>query len=165
VSACPEDLRIDDDERLELATFDLASVYATLQAFGFIAHQPKSWPPNRPDVSDLLIYGGFPKQDRVHRQVEATFSLNTVTGIVTEVTYQNVRAAVDYDRLMDADAGGAIVGFDPAGSSGGPVYRVIEGPNGPDIEVVGIVYEQSKLFKFMLGRHVDFVAADGRLLH
>jgi hypothetical protein len=164
VTVVPEDLRIADDKRLELATFDLTSIYDRLQESGFVAHRPQSWPPSRPEVSDLVIYGGFPGTERVHHLVAATFPLNSVTGIVTQVTSQNVMAEVDYKRLMDADAAMDIVGFDPAGSSGGPVYRVLETDNGRGIELVAIVYEQSEAFTFMLGRHVDFVTADGQLL-
>jgi hypothetical protein len=164
VTVTPEVLRIAADERLELATFELTSIYSRLQAFGSVAHRPQSWPPTRPDVADLVVYGGFPGTERLHRLVEVTYPLITVTGMVTEVTTQNVRVEVDYKRLFDADGTeGELVGFDPAGSSGGPVYRIVDTPAGPDIEIVAFVYEQSEGLTFMLGRHADVIRADGFL--
>ena len=165
VTVAPEASRIAADERLELATFDLTSIYGTLQEFGAVAHRAQSWPPNRPDVADLVLYGGFPGKERQHKLVEVMYPRKTVLGMVTEVTSQNVRVEVDYKRLFDADGNeGEIVGFDPAGSSGGPVYRIVDTPAGPDLEIVAFVCEQSELFTSMLGRHADIIKADGHLV-
>jgi hypothetical protein len=164
VTVTPEALIIAEDERLELATFDLTSICSTLQEFGWVAHRPRSWPPARPDVADLVIYGGFPGRQRRRRGVAVTYPHNTVTGMVTEVTRQNVRVEVDYNRLFDANGiEGKIVGIDPGGSSGGPVYRIVDTTAGPDIEIIAFIYELSEVFTSMLGRHADVVEADGSL--
>jgi hypothetical protein len=165
VTVAPEALHLADDERLELATFNLSTLYEQLQEFGFVAHRPQVWPPSRPDVQDLVIYGGFPGVERKPGPVEVVFYLNTVTSLVSQVTSQNVVVEVNYSRLSDADDPhqGNVVAFDPAGSSGGPVYRIIDMPRGPDLEIVAFIYEQSKDFHFMLARHVEFIRSDGML--
>ena len=35
--------------------------------------------------------------------------------------------------------------------------------DGPDFEIVGFVYEQSPLNRFVLARHADFVGPDGSI--
>ena len=158
----PEDLRIDHDKGLELATFDLANAIG--QMAGFVPHRLDSWPPDRPEVDDLMLYGGFPGDMRRMDLVQATFSLDTVTGLVSQVTSQNIVIEVDYSRLHDADGPkGNVVATDPAGSSGGPVYRIRDMPLGHRLELAGFIYEQAKEHRFMLARPADFVLADGTL--
>ena len=158
----PEDLRIDHDEGLELATFDLANAIG--QMAGFVPHRLDSWPPDRPEVDDLMLYGGFPGNMRRADLVQATFSLDTVTGLVSQVTSQNIVIEVDYSRLHDADGPkGNVVAADPVGSSGGPVYRIRDMLLGHRLELAGFIYEQAQEHRFMLARPADFVLADGTL--
>ena len=118
----PELLLIAENEKLDLATFDLAKVIPNLE--GFIPHRPHSWPPARPTVNDLVLYGGFPGDCRQSDLARATFTLDSVTGLVSEVTTQNVVIEVDYRRLFQADSlDGNVISIDPGGTSGGPVYR------------------------------------------
>ena len=150
---------IERNERLDLATFDLAGILPDLE--GFIPHRPSAWPPPRPVVGDLVIYGGFPGNTRKADLVRATFSLHSVTGLVSQVTAQNVVIEVDFSRLSDADGPeGNVVSTDPAGTSGGPVYHVTDGPG---LEIVGFIYEQSRPNRFVLARHADVVTSDGTI--
>jgi hypothetical protein len=159
VTVSPERLLIDHDTRLDLATFDIEPVLSQLQ--GFVAHRPQSWPTRRPAVQDLVLYGGFPGYSRRQDLLRATFTLDTVTGLVSHVTAQNVVVEVDYGRLSDADGReGNIVSADPAGTSGGPVYRITEGPG---LEIVGFIYEQSPSNRFVLARHADAIRSDGSI--
>ena len=67
-----------------------------------------------------MLYGGFPGNMRKTDLVQATFSLDTVTGLVSQVTSQNIVIEVDYSRLHDADGPeGNVVTADPAGSRRG----------------------------------------------
>ena len=158
----PENLRIDHDKRLELATFDLTSAIGQMD--GFVPHRLDSWPPDRPEVDDLSLYGGFPGNLRRADLVQATFSLDTVTGLVSQVTSQNIVIEVDYSRLLDADGpSGNVVAVDPAGSSGGPVCRIRDSHSGCRLELAGFIYEHANEHRFILARPADFVLADGTL--
>jgi len=162
VTVQPEALRIDHDKGLELATFDLVNVIG--QMAGFAPHRLDSWPPDRPQVDDLMLYGGFPGQMRRADLVQATFQLDSVTGLVSQVTSQNIVIEVDYSRLHDADGPeGNVVAVDPAGTSGGAVYRIRETGSGHCLELAGFIYEQAQQLRFMLARPADFVLADGTL--
>ena len=71
---------------------------------------------------------------------------------------------VDYSRLHDADGlEGNVVEADPAGTSGGPVYRITDTQDGFGLELAGFIYEQAQENRFVLARPVDFVGSDGRI--
>ena len=157
VTVFPERLLIAKNKRLDLATFDLADVIESLA--GFVPSRPLVWPPARPAVDDLVIYGGFPGNMRRSDLIKATFPLDSITGLVSQVTDQNLVIEVDYLRLTDADGPqGNIVSTDPGGTSGGPVYRITDAPG---LEIVGFIYEQSPSNRFVLARHADAIASDG----
>src|SRR5438093_949098 len=82
-----------------------------------------------PTPDDPVIYGGFPGNMRHSDLIKATFSLDSITGLVSQVTDQNLVIEVGYQRLTDADGPrGNIVSTDPAGTSGGPVCRITDAP-------------------------------------
>ena len=160
VTVFPERLLIDVNKKLDLATFDLASVVADFE--GFAPHRPSAWPPRRPGINDLVLYGGFPGTRRRADLERATFGLDGITGMVSQVTGPNLVIEVDYDRLLDAEGlQGDVVSADPRGTSGGPVYRITDSP---DLEIAGFIYEQSQMNHFVVARHADAVAADGRIV-
>jgi hypothetical protein len=159
VTVSPEVLLIQMSETLDLATFDLTRIMPALK--GYTPHRPSAWPPSRAAVKDLVIYGGFPGYTRRADLIRATFPLHSITGLVSHVTTQNVVIEVDFSRLSDADGPvGNIVSTDPAGTSGGPVYRVTDSP---DLEIVGFIYEQSQQHQFVLARHAGVITADGMI--
>jgi hypothetical protein len=163
VTVFPERLLIDGSEKLDLATFDLIEVIDLLE--GYVAHRPVAWPPPRPVVGDLAIYGGFPGTRRRPDLVRPTFGIDAVTGLVSQVTQQNLVIEVDYARLSDADGPpGNVVSADPRGTSGGPVYRITDSAQGPGLEIIGLIYEYSELNRFVLARHADFVRPDGTIV-
>jgi hypothetical protein len=162
VTVFPEQILIDKNERLDLATFNLSAVVLDLE--GFTTHRPQAWPPPRAAVHDLVVYGGFPGTRRRADLERATFGLDSVTGLVSQVTSQNLMVEVDYSRLFGVDGPeGTIVSADPRGTSGGPVYRVTDNPEGPGLEIAGFIYEQSEQNRFLLARHAGAVRSDGTI--
>jgi hypothetical protein len=138
VTVFPETRLIAESKSLDLATFDLADVTGALE--GFAPSRPLVWPPARPAIDDLVIYGGFPGKMRRSDLIKATFPLDSVTGLVSQVTAENLVIELDYLRLTDADGPhGNVVSTDPAGTSGGPVCRIT---GAPGLEIVGFIYEQ-----------------------
>ena len=109
-----------------------------------------------------MIYGGFPGYMRRSDLVRATFSIDTVTGLTSDVTPEHIVVRVDYSRLLDADGpADVLTSSDPPGTSGGPVYRVIDSPGGQGLEIVGFIYAHSELAQSVLIRHADFIQANG----
>lgn len=94
-------------------------------------------------------------------RVEPTFGADYVTGLVTEVSKPSLIIKVDYSRLFAADGlEGPIVSTDTGGTSGGPVYRIVSGPDGAALEIAGFIFEHSDQH-FLRARHADCVQADG----
>jgi hypothetical protein len=158
----PEDLLIDENKTLDLATFDVSTVIAELA--GQTLHRPPAWPPQRPKVDDVIHYGGFPGSRRRLDLVQPTFGLDYITGLVSDVTPINIIIKVDYSRLADADGPeGSVVASDAPGTSGGSVYRIIESPGGAGLEIAGFITEQWRELNFILARHADLVRPDGTI--
>jgi hypothetical protein len=97
LTVAPEELLIDEDERLDLVTFDLSPIIGAQQRF-----VPSKWPPKRPEPGDLVMFGGSPGTPRtVNLETDtATFSLDTVTALVTGVGYDGILIRVNYSKLM-----------------------------------------------------------------
>lgn len=162
VTVYPEDLLIDENKLLDLATFDVSTVILELD--GRTLHRSPVWPPQRPKADDVIQYGGFPGSRRRFDLVRPTFGLDYITGLVSDVTPLNIVIQVDYSRLADADGPEAtVVASDAPGTSGGPVYRIIETPNGAGFEIAGFITEQWPELNFILARHADLVWADGTI--
>jgi hypothetical protein len=154
----PEDLLIDEYDRLDLATFDLSAVDGYRDR-----SVSESWPPARPKPGDLVMYGGIPGTPRrVDIATEqAHFIFDTITGLITDVGYESILIRVNYDKLLDADnLEGPIVSTVARGTSGGPVYRINESVEPFSLELVGFIAEADTV---LLARHASLVRADGTI--
>ena len=92
-------------------------------------------------------------------KIEAvTFSLDTVTSLISDVTDRNIAVHEDYERLHDADGPpGNLTSSDPRGTSGGPVFGLRDTTNAHALEIVGFLYQQSELTQAVLARHADMI--------
>jgi len=154
----PEDLLIDENRRLDLATFDLPEVGGQHER-----SVSERWPPERPKPGDLVMYGGIPGTPRrVDMATEqAHFIFDTITGFITDVGYESILIRVDYDKLLDADnLEGEIVSTVGRGTSGGPVYRINESVEPFNLELVGFIAEADNV---LLARHASLIRSDGTI--
>jgi hypothetical protein len=127
--------------------------------------EPFFWPIDVEAGYVTVTTGLMVRRTRRRADLErATFGLDTVTGLVSDVTQQNLIVEVDYAKLSDADGPqGNVVSADPRGTSGGPVYRITDSAQGPGLEIIGFIYEQSELNRFVLARHADLIRPDGTI--
>jgi hypothetical protein len=163
ITVAPEERLIDRDEVLDLATFELTDIIGNRPRF--VAN---SWPPGRPEVSEPVIYGGFPGYSRAAdlEAATATFLFESVTGLIGDLSAQSIVMSVNYSKLWDADMPeGTISSIHPGGVSGGPVCRIDDVNTPFRIELVGFIYEQNDEYRCALARHADLIRADGTILH
>ncbi len=161
ITVSPEERLIDRDEALDLATFELTDVIGNRERF-----VATSWPPPRPTVNELVIYGGFPGYSRSAdlADAKATFQFESVTGLIGDVASHNIVMNVNYSKLYDADAlEGTLARIDPRGISGGPVYRIDDWRNPFTFQLVGFIYEQNDFYRCALARHADVIRSDGTI--
>ena len=144
----------------DTATFEIP------EAFGNAAdrsiktqHRPLIWPPTRAQMSDVVIYGGFPGVLREEKGSTAEIKFQWVGARVNEVTDQNIVLEPQFATMQwQSDESND----NPGGWSGGPVFRSNESGPIARLELIGFIYE----FPFeqvVLARHADVVLADGTL--
>jgi hypothetical protein len=153
----PESLIIDGDRRLDLVTFDLSGVSAS------DCYVSDSWPPERPNAGDLVMYGGIPGTPRKVDMTTGTahFVFDAITGLITDVGRESILICVDYKKLYEADdIGGEIVSTVGGGTSGGPVYRIDDSAEPFSLGLVGFIAEADSV---LLARHASLIGADGMI--
>ena len=107
----------------------------------FAAHRPSVWPPSKPVKHDLVAFGGYPGAERRAHIDRVDFPIYKITGLVSEISLDNVVVEIDCSRLVDANkSDGSLASMNPAGTSGGPAYRVTMTP-APCLELIGFVNE------------------------
>lgn len=160
----PDSSVIDESERLDLVVFDLTDVAARtpfLRESNF--YEPRHWPPDEIDESDVLAFVGFPGEWREQEgRLDLYFyKMNYGAASIESVSEERIcsRLALDEVTYFVRNK----TGFQSAGGlSGAPVFAwrrgvILTG------ELVGFVYEYQAAFDLLFIRRATCIQASGKL--
>ena len=163
----PEKRFIAGDKKLDIATFDVPPVFVSASEVKVI-HKPATWPPPPLQQGELVIYGGYPGALKEPGTNEIVWPFQSFTWKVTDVTETNIVLHVDFPNLYWPGHEEEKINDVLGGVSGGPVFRIIEIPEGTQMrvrfELVGIVYEVHESLQVVRARHIQHIRADGSLI-
>lgn len=168
----PEKRLIDRDRELDLATFDVPSIFVSSSKNPRIHHRPDIWPIPPLQQGEVVFFGGMPGALREFKDLATRLDQPfMVSGqIVHDVTKTNIVLHVDFSNMVRTGPEEIDLTENIGGMSGGPVFRVVptrerlDDPRRGAIELVGIIYEYYESLGGLMARHIRQVNADGTLV-
>jgi hypothetical protein len=170
----PEKRVLAQNRALDVATLSVPEVFVTAAGrTPRYQHTATVWPPQRAELGELVLYGGYPGVLRENKIRTADFPFQWVAGGVGDVSPQVIVLEPGFETLTWLNPEpGVTFNRDFRGMSGGPVFRVVEEVV-VRLELLGFIY----LFMYeadehggpvgdghtLLARHADAVRADGTL--
>jgi hypothetical protein len=166
---------IDEDERIDIATFRIESDQIKRSGKTVLRGHQTHWPPAPPQEGRGVYYSGYPEIETIWQKPdEVNFGAAPAGGVATSVNEHTVSTQIAREHLI-AVLGGGIPpeNYNFSGMSGGPMLTVVqgklrgwrlagvivEGPNDRDTAerpaIAGL--------EIIRARRADFINADGTL--
>lgn len=158
----PETYLIARDEKLDLATFEFPEVLVA--PANVSVHHPPKWPIDPLKVGEFVLAGGYPGILREAKATVAELPFQSLGSKVTSVTEENIALQFDPSDIHWPLHPGESLNMILGGMSGGPIFRLIEGPPVDRLELVGFIYEHSEEYGLMFARHAAHIQADGKIV-
>jgi hypothetical protein len=149
-----------DREEPDLATFLLSEVFVT-SARGTAA-TTMSWPPHPIQVGELVLLGGFPAFYRRPGEGGEDFAFVSFIAKVESVSEVKFGLQLRLKHVLTTGPDDVPADFDPGGWSGGPVYRIVEGPVA-HLELCGIIFEYHHGFELVYMHPLTPVSEHGKI--
>ena len=156
----PETRLIEYDSALDLATFDIPEVFVATGACHY-HHAPK-WPPDALRQRDVVLCGGWPQVLRDPSINNVDFGFQYFITPIDSPSAERISIDPAISTLHWPGHEGEDFNADFRGLSGGPVYRVIDGPPVDRLELVGFIY--NRIMELILARPASMIAPDGTIL-
>jgi hypothetical protein len=164
----PETRLIDRNKDLDLATFDVPSIFVSSSTRNLVHHKAAGWPPGTATSGDLVLYGGYPGKLKGLSPGQIEFPFQSFIWRPIDITDTNIVLHVDFPNLFWPEHEEEKINENLGGISGGPVFRIIEHLDRPEkrvyYELVGVVYEIYESLDVVRARHIRHVLADGSLV-
>lgn len=161
VTVHPERYVASSNPAVDIVTFEFPAVLVA--GTGVTVHNPRVWPPDKLQPSELVIFGGYPG----HRRAEREQALDTdFISFISSVTRSSDDHICVYLDLTNSHwPQGEAVGDRPdlGGASGGPVFRFRTEPI-EAIEFAGVIYESSQEFELVYARHASHISSNGVII-
>jgi hypothetical protein len=144
---------------LDLATYQLSDVF--LSAAGKDAATVSAWPPARPGMDEPIALGGFPGSYRRANGVNVSFGFAWFAGTVSVEGNATIGIVLNLDESIATTPERIPAHVNLGGSSGGPVFRVIESNGIERLELAAIIDQCSQASETVLARPLSALAEDG----
>ena len=167
VIARPEELHIDSDASLDVATFAMSD---DLLSHNAAFHRGREWPVPPARKGQWVFYAGYPKAHRDAKDTTIDMGMQNHFAQVHDVSGTQVLVYLDFKELLWTGHEGEPINEALGGASGGPVFRLVEeygesgGVERARLEFVGTVCQHSELYKAVLVRSSEVIRADGTLI-
>lgn len=155
-----EEHLLDTDARHDLATFAFPDVLVA--GSGAVTHGVRNWPPDRLYEGELVVCGGYPGKFRKPGDGKVEFAFVSFIGRVTQASEAHASIYLDIPNSYWPQGEALEEAPDLGGTSGGPVFRVIDEPI-ERLELAGFIYEYGQTFEIVLARHADLMRANGSI--
>jgi hypothetical protein len=156
----PENYLVEANPGLDIATFNLPGVL--LAATGVTTHTIPLWPPEPMTQGEIAILGGYPGKRRNERPGFLDSDFVTFISRVSQASDSHM--AFQLNLAESHWPAGENIGTSPdlGGMSGGPVFRLREGPI-ERLEFVGVVYQAHTEFEIVRARQATHIEKNGKL--
>lgn len=148
--------------KLDLATYRLSDVF--LSAAGKDAATVSVWPPNRPSMDEPIALGGYPGMYRKVSAGNVTFGFAWFSGKVTVEGDATVGIVLNLGESIATTPERIPAHANLGGSSGGPVFRVVESSGIERLELAAIIDQCSQVSETVLARPLNSLAPDGTFM-
>jgi hypothetical protein len=149
--------------QLDLATYQLSDVF--LSAAGKDAATVSVWPPNRPSLDDPIALGGYPGMYREVSGGNVSFGFAWFAGKVNVEGDATIGIVLNLDESIATTPERIPAHANLGGSSGGPVFRIIESNGIERLELAAIIDQCSSVSETVLARPLSVLAADGTFVN
>jgi hypothetical protein len=160
----PDEALIDENARLDLATFDLTETTPDpIQLKGMSVIEPNRWPPEAVSTNDVLAFAGLPGvwRESIGSTHLRFYSFSSGATGVDAISEDHFITQVYVEDTLEVLRDGMVVGS-LAGMSGGPVFVWRDG-SVLHAEFVGVIKEYQESLSLLYIRRVTCVDANGQI--
>ena len=151
------------NSNLDLATYLLSDVF--LSTVGKDAATVSDWPPSRPSMDDPIALGGYPGMYRKVSGGNVSFGFAWFAGKVTVEGDATIGLVLNLDESIATTPERIPAHANLGGSSGGPVFRIVESNGIERLELAAIIDQCSSVSETILARPLSVLVPDGTFVN